>query len=70
MFKINNENTRTKSVTPVWSFYSSLWKYLPNFCSVYIVDFEQLNVSWLVIPIIQQTLQNTESVEINTKWVK
>ena len=32
MFKVNNKNTRTTSVTA--------------FCTVSIVDFEQVNVSW------------------------
>ena len=32
MFKVNNENTRKKSMTA--------------FSSVFIVDFEQVNVSW------------------------
>ena len=35
MFKVNNKNTRTTSMT-----------YFTSFPSVAIVDFEQINVSW------------------------
>ena len=47
MFKGNNKNTRAKSVTSFWGFYCWLWTYLtPSFSSVFVVEFEQVNVRW------------------------
>ena len=45
MFKVNNKNTRTTSVTSFWGFYCWLWTYFTPFSSVFIVDFELVNVS-------------------------
>ena len=37
MFKVNNNNTRTTSMT-----------YFTSFSSVSFIDFEQVNVSWVI----------------------
>ena len=42
MFKVNNENTRTTSGVFIVN-------YLIPFSSVFIVDFEQVNISWVVV---------------------
>ena len=46
MFKVDNKNTRTTSLTSFWDFYCYLWTHFTRFSSVSIVDFEQVNVSW------------------------
>ena len=46
MFKVNNKNNRTTSLTLLWCFYCQLWSYFTPFSSVSIADFEQVNVSW------------------------
>ena len=45
MFKNNNKNTSTTSLTLFWWFYCSLWTYFTPFSCVLIVDFEHVNVS-------------------------
>ena len=45
MFKGDNKNTRTTSLTLFWCFYCHLWTYFTPFSSVFIADFEQSNVS-------------------------
>ena len=47
-FKVNNKITRTTSLTLFWCFYYLLYAYFTYFSSVPIIDFEQLNVSWVV----------------------
>ena len=47
MFKVYNKNTRTTSLTSFWCFYYELWTYFTPFSSVPIVNFEQVNVSWV-----------------------
>ena len=42
MFKVNNKNTRTTSLTSFWRFYCLLWTYFTPFTSVSINDFEQV----------------------------
>ena len=37
MFKVNNKNTTTKSLTPFWYFYCKLWTYF-TFSSVFIIN--------------------------------
>ena len=46
MFKVNNEYTKTTSLTSFWYFYCYLWTYLKPFPSVSIVDFEQVHICW------------------------
>ena len=46
MFKVKNKNTITTSLTSFWCFYCELLTYFTPFPSVFIVDFEQVNVSW------------------------
>ena len=48
MFKVNNKNTGTTSLTPFWCFYCKLWTYFIPFSSVSSVDFEQVNVNWVI----------------------
>ena len=45
--KVNNKNTRTTS-TLFWCFYRYLWTHLAPFSSASIVNFEQVNISWLL----------------------
>ena len=45
MFKVNNKNTRTTSMTSFWCLYCKLKTYLSPSSSVS-VDFEEINVSW------------------------
>ena len=44
MVKVNNKSTRTTPLTSFWCFYFLLSTYFTPFSSVYIVDFEQVNV--------------------------
>ena len=46
MFKVDNKNTRTTSLMLFCCFYCLLWTYFTPFFSVFIVDFEQVNVTW------------------------
>ena len=47
MFKANNKNTRTTSLTSFWCCYCELWTYFTHFSSVPVAEFEQANVSWV-----------------------
>ena len=38
MFKVNNKDTRTTSLTSFWCLYCLLWTYFTPFCSASIVD--------------------------------
>ena len=49
MFKVNNKNIWTRSMTSFWCFYFWLLTYFTPFSSAFIVNFEQLNVNWVVI---------------------
>ena len=44
MFKVNNKNTSKTSMPSIVKFLT----YFTPFSSVYIVDFEQVNVSWVM----------------------
>ena len=46
MFKVNSKNTRTVSLTSFWCFHCELWKYFIPSSSVFVFDFEQVNVGW------------------------
>ena len=46
MFKVNNENSRTTSMTYLLLILNTF--HISHFSNVSIVDFEQLNVSWVV----------------------
>ena len=58
MFKVNNENIRTTSMTSFWYFQCSGVS-VGFFSSVSFLDFEQLNVSWEPIQSICNTGQFT-----------
>ena len=45
MFKVNNKNTRTTSLTSFWCFHLKLWIYFTPF-NISIVNSEQVNISW------------------------
>ena len=45
MFKVYNKN-RTTSSTSFWWFYCKLWTYFTPFSSVFIVEFDQVHVTW------------------------
>ena len=50
-FKVNNRNTRTWSLTSLtsfWYFYCRLLTYFTPFSSVSIVEFEQVNINWVL----------------------
>ena len=47
MFKVNNKNTRITSLTSFLCFYCYFWICLTPFSTVFIVDFEQVNFSWV-----------------------
>ena len=47
MFKVNNKDTRTTSMTSFWCFYCELWTYSTPCSSVSIVNFEQVNAGWV-----------------------
>ena len=49
MFKFNNKNTRTLSLTSFWCFIVNFWSYFTPFSCIFIVDFEQVNVSWVFL---------------------
>ena len=42
MFKVNNENIRTTSMTSFWCFHCKLWTYFTPFSSVSIVNFQHV----------------------------
>ena len=46
MFKVNNKDTRATSMTSCWCLYC--WIYFAHCSSVSIVDFEQVNVAWVI----------------------
>ena len=45
MFKVNNENTRTMSLTLFWCFYCYFWTYFTPISSISIAEFEQVTVN-------------------------
>ena len=47
MFKVNNKDTRTTSVTSFWCLYCQFWTYFTPFFSVSIVDVQQVIVCWV-----------------------
>ena len=47
MFKVNNKNTKTTLLTSFWCFCCYLWTHF--MFNVSIVDFEQVNVSWVIV---------------------
>ena len=47
MFKVNNKNTKTTLLTSFWCFCCYLWIHF--MFNVSIVDFEQVNVSWVIV---------------------
>ena len=46
MFKINNKDIKTKSMTLFWCLYCKLWTYFTPSTSVSIFDIEQIDVFW------------------------
>ena len=46
MFKNNNEDNRTKSMTSFSCLYCQLWTHFTSFTSASIVNFEQVGVDW------------------------
>ena len=46
MFKINNKDIKTKSMTLFWCLYCKLWTYCTPFTSVSIFDIEQIDIFW------------------------
>ena len=48
MFRINNEDIRTTSISSFWYLYCYLWSYFIPFSSISIVHFEQVKVCWEV----------------------
>ena len=49
MFKVNNKDAKTMSVTLFWDLYCKLWTYFTLFPMLFMVDFEQVNVCWYSI---------------------
>ena len=53
LLKVNNRNSRKRceicSMKSFWCFYCWLWTYFTFFSTVSIVDFEQENVSWVLL---------------------
>ena len=47
VFIIVYKNTKTVSFTSFWCFYRRLWKCFTLFSSASVIDFEQVNASWL-----------------------
>ena len=47
MFKVNNKDTRTTSVTSFWCLYCQFWTYFTPFFSVSTVDVQQVIVCWV-----------------------
>ena len=50
LFKVDNKNTRTISMTSFWCFYCLLWTDLKHCSGIFIVDFEQVYGSWNTKP--------------------
>ena len=58
LFKVKNRNTRKmckicsklaiKAMTSFWCFYCKLWTYFTLFSSVSVVNFEYVNIRWVV----------------------
>ena len=55
MFKDNNKDIRTTSVTSFWCIYCWSWTCFGPFCSFSIVDFEQVIAWWETIMMAQLT---------------
>ena len=58
MLEAINKNTRTMSITSFWCFYCKLWTYFVPFSNVSIVDFEEVNVSWVSSVLVSQWIFN------------
>ena len=48
MFKVNNKNTKTTSMMSFWCFIANFDEHFSLIYSVFIADFEQVNVRWIV----------------------
>ena len=46
MFKVNNKDTKTKSLTSFWFLYCYLWTYFAHCSSVSIVNIEHVTAGW------------------------
>ena len=72
MVKNINKNTRTTSLMSFWCFYYWLGTYFTPFSSVSIIDFEQVNVSWVLlekIAIIKNHARNVINYkQVNVTW--
>ena len=57
MFKVNNKDTRTTSMTSFWCLYCYLWTYFTSCSSVSIFNFEHVIAGWVVFKKIHSLLQ-------------
>ena len=67
LFKVNSENTRKMCeicTSLITLFTCLLWTYFTLFCSVSIVDFEQVNVCWVFY------VKNSHGTKENQNWIK
>ena len=53
MFKVNNKDTRTKSLASFWCLYCLGWTYFTPCFSVPFVNFKQVNAGWVIVHLIQ-----------------
>ena len=88
LFKVNDRNTRSSceiclkltiktlqrcQEMSFWCLYCQLWKYFTPFSSVFIVEFEQVNVCWeewswqKLMPMIHNISQMTEYVRFRSE---
>lgn len=46
MFRLNNKDSRTTSLTSFWCFYCHIWTDLTYCSGLLIIEFEQVNAGW------------------------
>ena len=57
LFKVNNKNTKTTSLTSPWYLYRQLWTCFNHCSGASIVDFEQVNSGWVWSSFYQESFQ-------------
>ena len=63
LLKVNNRNIRT--MASFWCLYCKLWTYFTPCYSVSIVNFEQVNVGWVLFP--SKWIFSKEAISVNMR---
>ena len=68
LFKVNNKDTRTTSMTSFWCLYRQLWKDFTYSSGVSIVDFEQVKAGWDINPFMHWS-RGLESISLKIMFI-